>query len=102
MSYGSYTEKYMDACTLIAYKKKKKNETTKKPPLHNTLPDFQGKESKVNTCLQVMSESDIKHGSPITEIHGRLRASNITMSRHRHRQVGHREKIKNSQGTASS
>ena len=39
----------MDECTLIT---SKKNQTTKNP-LHNTLPDFQGKDSKVNICLKV-------------------------------------------------
>lgn len=42
----------MDECTLITSKKKKIKQQ-KTPPLHNTFPDFQGKESKVNTCLKV-------------------------------------------------
>lgn len=42
----------MDECTLITSKKEEKL-NNKNPPLHNTFPDFQGKESKVNTCLKV-------------------------------------------------
>lgn len=41
----------MDVYTLIT-SKKKKNEKQKNQQPHNTFPDFQGKESKVNTCLK--------------------------------------------------
>lgn len=52
-----------------------------------------------------MSDSDVEHRNPITEIHGRLRkASNTTMPRHRYRQVGRKrgKNNKNSEGIASS
>lgn len=67
----------------------------KNPPLHNTFPDFQGKESKWTHLKKLMSEPDVGDRSPITEVHVRLRrTSNITMPRHRHKQAGHREKTK--------
>lgn len=89
---------------------RRKMKQQKTPPLQNTFPDFQGQESKVNTCLNLNVrgelESDVEERSPVTEVHQRLRrrASSITLPMHAHRQVGQRAKKekKTSEGIASN
>lgn len=53
--------------------RRKMKHQPKNPLLHNTFPNFQGQESKVNTCLNINVrgeiESDVEERSPVTEVH---------------------------------
>lgn len=54
-------------------RRKMKHQQKKKSPLHNTFPDFQGKESEGNTCLSINvrgePKSNVQERRPIKVVH---------------------------------